>query len=91
MEYVASDLTLSKVLVVKARLLHAIALTELGYIGEAESLYRRVLKFKDLPDHGTQLSAYGQKLKGKNFNFELSSAYQNDQPPTSESNIAVIK
>lgn len=35
MDYVAADVTRSKVLTVKARLLHTIALTELGYIDEA--------------------------------------------------------
>ena len=35
MEYVASDITRSKVLTVKARLLKAIALTEVGSLNEA--------------------------------------------------------
>ena len=49
----AADIMLSKCLTVKARLLHTIALTELGYIDEAQALYQRVLELKDLPQHGT--------------------------------------
>jgi hypothetical protein len=35
MEYIALDITKSKILTVKARILKAIALTEIGYINEA--------------------------------------------------------
>ncbi len=49
MEYIASDIARSKVLTVKARLMKAIALTEIGYINEAYQMYNRVLSLKDLP------------------------------------------
>jgi hypothetical protein len=35
MEYIASEVTRSKVLTVKARVTKAIAMTEIGYINEA--------------------------------------------------------
>jgi hypothetical protein len=35
MEYIASEVTKSKVLTIKARILKAIALVEIGYINEA--------------------------------------------------------
>ena len=35
MEYIASDVTKSKILTVKARILKAVALIEIGYINEA--------------------------------------------------------
>jgi tetratricopeptide (TPR) repeat protein len=92
MDYVAADVTRSKVLTVKARLLHTIALAEIGYIDEAQALYRRVLELKDLPEHGNfAMSAYSQKQDGKNFEFSASTGYKNDEPPTSESNVAAIK
>ena len=52
MEWIAKEVTISKLLTFKARLIRAVALTELGYIHEALMLYRRLLSLKDLPDHG---------------------------------------
>jgi hypothetical protein len=49
MEYVAFDIARSRVLTVKARLLKALALTEIGYLNEAYQLYNRILSLKDLP------------------------------------------
>lgn len=90
MDYIAADITRSKVLVVKARVLRTIALTEMGYISEAQSLFQRVLALKDLPVHGGQKGKYAEKLDGKNY-FESSSGYNNDLPPTADGNVAVIK
>lgn len=52
MEYVANEIAKSKVLTIKARLLKAIALIEIGYINEAYQIYNRVLSQKDLPKVG---------------------------------------
>lgn len=91
MEYLAADVTRSKVLTVKARLLRAVALVELGYINEAFLVYRRILLLKDLPEHGLPNSDYSQKLHGKNFHFDADSGYFNDLPPTDEKNAAAVK
>ena len=61
MEYLASDVTRSQILTVKARLLRAVALAEIGYINEALLTYRRILELKDLPDYGKQKSAFSEK------------------------------
>jgi hypothetical protein len=52
MEYLACDITKSKVLTVKARLLKIVALIEIGYLNEAYLLYNKVLSQKDLPKIG---------------------------------------
>ena len=54
MEYIASDVARSKVLTVKARLLKASALVELGNLNEGLQIYNRVLSLKDLPDYGAR-------------------------------------
>ena len=70
MEYIASDIAKSKVLTVKARILKAIALTEIGYINEAYQLYNRILSVKDLPKNASNReSEFIQKKEGKNFYF----------------------
>jgi hypothetical protein len=56
MEYMASDVTRSKVLTVKARLIKATALVELGYINEGLQIYSRILAMKDLPDYAARPS-----------------------------------
>ena len=69
MEYIAHDITKSKVLTVKARVLKAIALTEIGYINEAYQLYNSILSLKDHSKHGVRESDFMQKKEGKNFYF----------------------
>jgi hypothetical protein len=69
MEYIASEITRSKVLTVKARLLKASALIELGYINEALQIYKRIINMKDLPDYGARHSEHSMKEGGKNFQF----------------------
>jgi len=54
MEYIASDVARSKVLTVKARLLKAAALVELGNLNEGLQIYNRILSLKDLPDYGAR-------------------------------------
>lgn len=61
MEYLASEITRSKILTVKARLMRATALVELGYINEAFMIYKRVLSMKDLPDYGARQSEFSIK------------------------------
>lgn len=70
MEYLAFDITKSKLLTVKARVLKALALIEIGYINEAYQLYNRILSLKDLPKQGQpRESEYTQKKEGKNYYF----------------------
>jgi hypothetical protein len=69
MEFIAGDVTRSKVLTVKARLLKATALVELGYINEALQIYKRIVHMKDLPDYGARHSEHSMKENGKNFQF----------------------
>jgi hypothetical protein len=70
MEYIAYDISRSKVLTIKARLLKAIALTEIGYLNEAYQLYNRTLSMKDLPKIGrTRETDFTTKKEGKNFYF----------------------
>ena len=61
MEYTASDITRSKILTVKARLMRATALVELGYINEAFMIYKRILSRKDLPEYGARHSEFSLK------------------------------
>jgi hypothetical protein len=61
MEHLASDVTRSQILTVKARLIRAVALAEIGYINEALLTYRRILELKDLPDYGKTQSAFSEK------------------------------
>ncbi len=91
MEYIASDITRSKVLTVKARLLKALALTEIGYINEAYQLYNRILSLKDLPKHGARESDFTQKKEGKNFYFPYTQRYHNHLPPEHEKNNEAIQ
>jgi hypothetical protein len=58
MEYIASDITRSRVLVVKARVFKAIALVNLGYINEALQIYKKIINQKDLPDYHTRPSEF---------------------------------
>ena len=90
MEYLAFDIARSKVLTVKARLLKAIALTEIGYVNEAYQLYNRVLSMKDLPKHGSRESELTQKKEGKNFFFPYQQRYHNNLPPEHEKNTEAI-
>ena len=54
MEYIAAEVTKSQVLVLKARIIKAIALIEIGYINEAYMIYQRILDCEDLPVHGSR-------------------------------------
>jgi hypothetical protein len=69
MEFIACDVTRSKVLTVKARLLKATSLVELGYLNEALQIYKRTIHMKDLPDYGARHSEHSTKANGKNFQF----------------------
>jgi hypothetical protein len=91
MEYIASDISKSKILIVKARLLKALALTEVGYINEAYQLYNRVLSLKDLSKIGSRESDFTVKKEGKNFYFPYSQRYHNNLPPEHEKNTEAIQ
>jgi len=86
MEYVASDITRSKILTVKARLLKASSLLELGYVNEAFQVYRRILSLKDLPDFGSKHSEHSMKHDGPNFQYSSESGYRNDLTPEADEN-----
>ena len=73
-------------MVVKARVLKAVALIEIGYINEAYQLFNRLLSLKDLPKIGTRDSEFNQKKDGKNFFFPQASKYHNNLPPEHEKN-----
>jgi hypothetical protein len=91
MEYIASEISRSKVLTVKARLLKALALTEIGYLNEAYQLYNRVLSLKDLPKIGrTRESDATTKKEGKNFYFPYQQRYHNHLTPEHEKNAEAI-
>lgn len=67
MEYVARVVTRSKPLTVKARLLKAQALLEVGLIDEALQIYKRIVSLKDLPGYASRHSEYSLKADGPNF------------------------
>lgn len=91
MEYTASDITRSKILTVKARLMRATALVELGYINEAFMIYKRILSRKDLPEYGARHSEYSLKQDGKNFQLGSDQAYHNHLPPEADENQGALK
>lgn len=91
MEFVASEVTRSKILTVKARLLKASALVELGHINEALQVYKRVLSLKDLPDYGARHSEHSKRQEGQNFQFPAGEGYRNDLSPEADENQAAIK
>jgi hypothetical protein len=64
MEYLAKKVTRSKVLTVKARLLKATALVELGYINQSVQIYNRIITMKDLPDYAARPSEQSIKADG---------------------------
>lgn len=91
MEYIAYDITKSKVLTVKARALKALCLTEIGYLNEAYQMYSRVLSVKDLPKNAsTRESDFTVKKEGKNFYFPYQQRYHNHLPPDHEKNQEAI-
>lgn len=90
MEYVAVDITKSKILTVKARILKAIAMVEIGYINEAYQLYNRLLSLKDLPKHGNRESEFTIKKEGKNFYFPYTQRYHNHLAPENDKNNEAI-
>lgn len=91
MEYIAAEIAKSKVITVKARVLKAIALVEMGYINEAYQLYNRVLSLKDLPKHGMRDSEFTIKKEGKNFYFPYQQRYHNHLPPEHEKNAEAVQ
>ena len=58
MEYLASDITRSKLLTIKARILKTNALAELGLINAAVTTYKKILTLKNLPDYGSKMSEF---------------------------------
>ena len=90
MEYMAVEITKSKVLTVKARLLKIIALTEIGYLNEAYQCFNKILSQKDLPKPGVRESDFVAKKDGKNFFFPYNQKYHNHLPPENEKNQEAI-
>lgn len=90
MEYISSDITKSKQITIKARILKAIALTEIGYINEAYQVYNRILSMKDLSKIGARDSEFTNKKEGKNFYFPFNQRYYNNLPPENDKNTEAI-
>jgi hypothetical protein len=91
-EYLAYEVVKSRVLTVKARVMKALALTELGYINEAYQLYNRILSLKDLPKAApSRESELTTKKDGKNFYFPYQQRYHNHLPPEHDKNQEAIQ
>ena len=90
MEYMAHEISKSRVLTVKARLLKSIALIEIGYINEAYQIYNKILSQKDLPKIGVRESEFINKKEGKNFFFPANQRYYNHLPPENDKNQEAI-
>lgn len=86
MEFIANKTTKSSVLVIKARLSKALALTELGYINEAYRIYKKILLFKNMPKYGDRSSEYVERLDGAHFNLAHDDCYFNDLTPEHDKN-----
>ena len=91
MEYISTDIVRSRMLTMKARLLKAVALTEIGYLNEAYQIYNRILSLKDLPKHNTRESEFTIKKDGKNFYFPYQQRYYNNLAPEHEKNAEAIQ
>ena len=90
MEYIASNVTKSAVLVTKARILKAICACHAGQMQEAFLIYRRIAENKDLPKHGSRHSENLTIIDGNNFHFDETIKYYNDLTPENEKNQAAI-
>lgn len=90
MEYIASNVTKSAVLVTKARILKAICAVHAGSMQEALLIYRRIIEVKDLPKHGNRQSENLAIIDGNNFHFDEAIKYYNDLTPENEKNQAAI-
>ena len=91
MEFIALKSTKSSVLVVKARLSKATALTELGYINEAYRIYKKILISKSMPKYGDRSSQFAERLDGANFNLAHDDCYYNDLSPEHDRNQPAIQ
>ena len=91
MEYIAADISRSKLLTVKSRLLKAIGLTEIGFLNEAYQMYNKILSMKDLPKIGARDSDFTVKKEGKNFFFPYNQRYHNNLAPEHEKNQEAIQ
>jgi hypothetical protein len=90
MEYIASNVTKSAVIVTKARILKAICAIHAGQMQEAFLIYRRIIEAKDLPKHGSRQSENLAIIDGNNFHFDETVKYYNDLAPEHEKNQAAI-
>jgi len=91
MEFIALRVTKSAVLVVKARISKALALTELGYVNEAYRIYKKVLLQKNLPKYGDRSSEFSDRMDGAHFNLAFEDCYHNDLSPEHDKNQAAIQ
>lgn len=90
MEFIALKSTKSSVLVIKARISKALALTELGYINEAYRIYKKVLLMKNLPKYGERSSEFSDRMDGAHFNLAFDDCYHNDLTPEHDKNQPII-
>mmetsp|Transcript_19539 Transcript_19539/g.14248 ORF Transcript_19539/g.14248 Transcript_19539/m.14248 type:complete len:142 (+) Transcript_19539:252-677(+) len=86
MDYLSCEVAKSKVLTIKARILKAVALIEIGYLNEAFQLYSKLLALKDLPRVGSRESEFISKKEGRQFNLPPTQRFYNHLPPEHEKN-----
>lgn len=90
MEFIANKITKSSVLVTKARVSKASALTELGYINEAYRVYKKVLMLKNMPKYGERTTEFSERSDGAHFNLPFDDCYYNDLSPEHDKNQPAI-
>ena len=91
MEYIALNITKSSVLVTKARISKALALSELGYINEAYRIYKKILLQKNLPKYGDRASEFADRHDGAHFHLPHDDCYFNDLTPEHDKNQPAIQ
>mmetsp|Transcript_8678 Transcript_8678/g.7629 ORF Transcript_8678/g.7629 Transcript_8678/m.7629 type:complete len:98 (+) Transcript_8678:157-450(+) len=85
MEYLATDVTNSLYYSVKAKILKAICLAQLGYINESYMMLLKVSQEKDLPLSYMKPTEFSLKEIGYNFS-PSQTPYINENSPFDEKN-----
>jgi len=91
MEYISQEITKSKLMTNKARIVKAIALLETGYINESYQIFLKLIGMKNLPTPGSRSSDFKEKKEGKLFFNPLTAKYHNSLPPESDKNKEAIE
>ena len=90
MEYIASNVAKSAVLVTKDRVWKATICLNCGHIQEALKIFRRIVEAKDLPKHEARSSEYQSNVDGPNYHMDENPKYFNHLTPENEKNQAAI-